>query len=472
MSLSGHREQRLVRRRRLKQALRANGVGLPLQRQQQRQQRLRSAQANVSQAAPVTAAATARQQRSAETSSERGVVQVRRGAGAGASFPVSVVAASGREVCGCCNGSGLRADDAAATAVSSAARPLLPSGSSLQFFGDSFSWGDGALPRSARFSLLVCAALGVSERNLAVPGTNWPQLCLQMYGQDDGLSPSHILTAYNDNQQGPTPPTTAPGLDDQDLSNHQHCMLDALVFLSLPGAQRLTFLPADERVQYLPSSAAWPASDAFTGLGRMTSTAGASAQFTLTGRVVVVSVLALYGADVSCDWQLQVDGAVVNTPSNVFISRNPNSSSTFQPVLLWYDTLSADTAAHTVVVTNLDTNGRTAYLNWTAAVSRATGATARTVWAGDAAHGWWNCVGAGGTEARRQTLSRMLQDAVEYARDAFGLPVYWLPYRVMWNLCNLAAPDQIHPNNAGHREYAAQFLRYTHQSTLHLLHPA
>ena len=343
------------------------------------------------------------------------------------------------------------------SASSASLIPRLPSvSSSLQFFGDSFSAGTGAVPSSRRFSSLIAAQLGVTERNSALGGTNWPQLCLQFLNanNDDGVSPSHILTGYNDNQQGPTP--TLPGLTDQDLSSHGHCMVDALLFLGTRGDDKVQFRKS-QAVRWFPTAAAWSDSPFFSDYGALTSTSGAAVQFTVTGRYVVVSALAFSQASLGCYWQLQVDGVDVSTPSVISIRANPNSSSILQPVTLLYDTASSATTSHMVRLTNLHPNGISVHLNWACAITPHSTVT-RTVYVGDAARGWWHVVpNGGGSEMRRQTLSRMLQDAVELCRGELGLDVQWIPYKVMWNLAHLNS-DFIHPNNAGHREYAAQLL--------------
>ena len=332
-------------------------------------------------------------------------------------------------------------------------------GQSVEFYGDSITEGLNLPdPATQRYATLVCDSFtGCTQLNNAVPSNQtWDLVGAYTNGYGNiwlNHSDGHTVVVnmgFND--------VGIPAyMPDNTLGEVITTLESAFLYLMLPSSTRQWASTVTRTGTWTANTAIHPNTGAATAM--TTSTASSTASATVTGRVVGFSVLTPYSSAgaVYNTLTVVVDGVTIVASQNFnnAITSETAHLSSWNAIDFTLDTYSAADATHTISVTYVGGTSSSLTLNYFYAFSPGQ-AGANSLFALAIEIVDYNT--SGGTDARRFTWNRCVQELIRKYRQVYQLPAYYVgdPGR-NW-IYGMKVFDDIHPNVYGHMWIANRVL--------------
>ncbi|MDD4930741.1 MAG: hypothetical protein PHG66_01125 [Candidatus Colwellbacteria bacterium] len=308
--------------------------------------------------------------------------------------------------------------------------PISLLGGTVEFYGDSITLGIGLSVQANRYSTLLSTQYGWTELNTAVSGDLTYDCVTKVYNNHVGGRTSFINIGFNDI----TVTTVTDKLFYQSRNNYE-CML---LYLSLPSNNVV-----NTRSASVIKTGTWN-NTTFTTLGMYTTTSGATASTTCTGRYVGFALT--LGANIT----VTIDGVVICTGLLLPASgiTTPNGTAISQQIFL-YDTFSSIGSTHTVLITNATATNLD--IDWFFGFDTTTNFSSVIAISPDQYDfSQTNAPYIGGTPARRNTMLQIQREACHKLRTEYNCKTYFVDASTGWP-AGFKGDDGVHPNPSGHK---------------------
>lgn len=340
----------------------------------------------------------------------------------------------------------------------------------LDFYGDSWTFGVGATTTAMRWSSLVSAALGKTENNQGSDGAQLMDVVKLIY-QTRGIGGTNTLFLM-------------AGVNDMkftvNVEGLKRPMIAAILFSILPAANIL-----NPRSSAVTKTGTWGNSNLYNNIGITTAVVGgaggsydASLTATVTGRFVCFAVSAVNDTTAGggvlpnvTAWTVTIDGVSYTQGQNIGaynFNMNIPSGVNWASYPFIFDTGSSSSTSHVIVITPIlfgATYTENAFVDWIGGFSpNQAGAITCIVVPQDE----YDYNQNGGCQSVLDGYVKMERDVTRWFQTYLQLPVYFVTDACPVNWLGFTF-DLLHPNNGGHNYIANRVLSVISQGETNYL---